>query len=64
VNFFADTKNEKYINRKGVAMLKKYITRFGNIKPRAYTKNSVSIQKKLKKAILRTRELGFIAYKK
>jgi ribosomal protein S18 len=45
-------------------MLKKYITRFGNIKPRAYTNNSVSTQKKLKNAILRARELGFIAYKK
>jgi len=64
VNFFADKKNEKYINRKSVAMLKKYITRFGDIKPRAYTFNSVSAQKKLKTAILRARELGFIAYKK
>jgi len=45
-------------------MLKKYITRFGDIKPRAYTNNSVSIQKKLKTAILRARELGFITYKK
>jgi ribosomal protein S18 len=47
-----------------VAMLKKYITRFGDIKPRAYTNNSVSTQKKLKTAILRARELGFVAYKK
>lgn len=45
-------------------MLKKYITRFGEIKPRAYTSNSVSTQKKLKTAILRARELGFVAYKK
>jgi ribosomal protein S18 len=45
-------------------MLKKYITRFGNIKPREYTKNSVGTQKKLKNAILRARELGFIAYTK
>lgn len=64
VTFFADKKNEKYINRKAVVMLKKYITRFGNIKPRAYTNNSVSTQKKLKSVILRTRELGFIEYKK
>lgn len=64
VNFFADKKNEKYLDRKAVAMLKKYITRFGNIKPREYTHNSVGTQKKLKTAILRSRELGFIAYKK
>ncbi len=64
ITFFADKKNEKYINRKGVAMLKKYITRFGNIKPREYTNNSVSTQKKLKSVILRTRELGLIEYKK
>ncbi|HBB04895.1 TPA: hypothetical protein DCZ39_08710 [Patescibacteria group bacterium] len=45
-------------------MLKKYITRFGDIKPREYTFNAVGTQKKLKKVILRARELGFIAYKK
>ncbi len=64
VTFFSDKKNDKYINRKAIPMLKKYITRFGNIKPRAYTKNSVSTQKKIKTAILRARELGFIEYKK
>jgi ribosomal protein S18 len=64
VNFFADKKNEKYLNWKSIAMLKKYITRFGNIKPREYTNNPVSVQKKLKTAILRARELGFIEYKK
>jgi ribosomal protein S18 len=45
-------------------MIKKYITRFGEIKPRAYTNNAVSTQKKLKTVILRARELGFVAYKK
>jgi len=64
VSFFSDKKNDKYINRKSVSMLKKYITRFGDIKPREYTHNSVSTQKKLKTAILRARELGFVAYKK
>lgn len=64
VSFFSDKKNAKYLNRKSVVMLKKYITRFGNIKPRAYTNNSVSTQKKLKNVILRARELWFIAYKK
>lgn len=64
MNFFADKKNEKYLNRKSVMMLKKYITRFGDIKPREYTHNSVSTQKKLKTVILRARELGLLAYKK
>ena len=64
MDFFSDKKNAKYINRKSIIMLKKYITRFGNIKPRAYTNTSVSTQKKLKNVILRSRELGLIAYKK
>lgn len=64
VSFFADKKNEKYLNRKSVVMLRKYITRFGDIKPRAYTNNPVSVQKKLKTAVLRARELGFVEYKK
>ncbi len=64
INFFADKKNDKYINRKSIIMLKKYITRFGDIKPREYTGNAVSTQKKLKTMILRARELGFIEYKK
>lgn len=37
VTFFADKKNEKYIYRKSLPMLKQYVTRFGNIKPRHYT---------------------------
>lgn len=64
ITFFADKKNAQYINWKSICMLKKYITRFGNIKPREYTNNSVAIQKKLKTVILRARELGFIEYKK
>jgi len=64
VAFFSDKKNAKYLNWKSVTMIKKYITRFGEIKPRAYTNNAVSTQKKLKTVILRARELGFVAYKK
>ncbi|MEI6773430.1 MAG: hypothetical protein WCL18_00965 [bacterium] len=45
------------MNRKSIAMLKKYITRFGDIKPREYTHTSVGTQKKLKTVILRAREL-------
>ena len=64
VEFFADKKNDKYINWKSITMLKKYVTRFGDIKPREYTHNSVSTQKKIKTVILRARELGLIAYTK
>ena len=64
VVFFSDKKNAKYLNRKSVTMLKKYITRFGDIKPREYTKNAVSTQKKLKTAILRDRELWLLPYKR
>ena len=64
VSFFSDKKNARYLNRKSIMMLKKYITRFGDIKPREYTKNPVGTQKKLKTIILRARELWFIAYKK
>ena len=45
-------------------MLKKYVSRFGNIKPRGYTVNPVNKQKKLRKAVLRARELGLIEYVK
>lgn len=45
-------------------MFKKYITRFGEVKPRKYTGNSVSVQKKLREAILRARELGLLSFTK
>jgi ribosomal protein S18 len=38
------------------------MTRFDNIKPRKYSQHSVRVQKKLRKAIIRARELGLIAY--
>lgn len=60
--FYADKKNAKYLNRKALPMLKKYISRFGNIKPRKYTNNPVSLQKKLRETILRAREIGLIEY--
>ncbi|MFA7718171.1 MAG: 30S ribosomal protein S18 [Candidatus Absconditabacterales bacterium] len=62
--FYTDKKNKKYINWKAIPMLKKYVTRFGNIKPRKYTGNNVSTQKKIREAILRARELGLLAYVK
>lgn len=61
-SFFDDTKNIELINWKSVALLKNYVTRFGDVKPRKYTWNSVKVQKKLRKAIIRARELGIISY--
>jgi len=43
-------------------MLKKYITRFGDIKPRKYTRNGVSVQKKLRKEIIRARNFGLVEF--
>lgn len=62
ISFFSDLKYSKYINRKSVVMLKKYITRFGNIKPRKYTNNSLSTQKKLRREIIRARNFGLIEF--
>lgn len=60
--FLQDKRNAKYINWKAIPLLKKYITRFGNIKPRKYTGNAVGTQKKLREEILRARELGLLEY--
>jgi small subunit ribosomal protein S18 len=62
VNFFTKKENAKYLNWKSVAILKYYLTRFGNIKPRDYTGNSVSTQKKLRAEILRARGLGLLPF--
>ncbi|MEI7562418.1 MAG: 30S ribosomal protein S18 [bacterium] len=62
LSFFTNKKNRVYLDWKAIPMIKKYITRFGNIKPRKYTGNSVAIQKKLREVILRARELGLIEY--
>lgn len=64
LSFFMDKNNAKYLNWKSLPMLQKYVSRFGNIKPRKYTGNSVGIQKKLREAILRARGLGVLAYAK
>ena len=62
VNFFTKKENEKYLNWKSVTILKYYLTRFGNIKPREYTGNSVKIQKKLRTEIIRARGLGVLPF--
>ncbi|NOZ43734.1 MAG: 30S ribosomal protein S18 [bacterium] len=62
VRFFANSESVKYLDWKAIPMLKKYITRFGDIKPRSYTGNSISRQKKLRRIIIRGRELGLLEY--
>ena len=62
ITFFADERNAKYINWKSIPILKYYLTRFGDIKPRLYTGNSVKIQKKLRQEIIRARTLGLLNF--
>lgn len=62
VTFFSKKENAKYINRKSVVMLKKYVTRFGSIKPRKYTKNGVLVQKALRTQLIRARNFGVIDF--
>ncbi len=50
------------INWKSVNFLRHYMTRFGDIKPRAFMGNRVKHQKKIRKAIIRARELGVLPY--
>ena len=62
MTFFTKSENEKYISWKSLPMLKKYMTRFGDIKPRKYTGNPVSAQKNLRKVVIRAREMGLLEY--
>lgn len=50
------------INWKAVNFLRNYMTRFGDIKPRAFMGNRVKHQKKVRIAIIRARELGVLPY--
>ena len=50
------------ISRKALPLLQQYMTRFDNIKPRKYANHSVAMQKKIRKAIIRAREIGILAY--
>jgi ribosomal protein S18 len=50
------------ISWKAIPLLTEYMTRFDNIKPRKYGQHSVRIQKKLRKSLIRARELGLLAY--
>ncbi len=60
--FFSDPKNWYLINWKSIVLLKRYMTRFWNIKPRKYTNVPVKIQKRIRRAIIRARELGLLPY--
>lgn len=64
MTFFTKPENQKYISWKSLPMLKKYMTRFGDIKPRKYTWNAVSVQKSLRKTIIRAREMWLLEYVK
>ncbi len=52
------------VYRKAVPLLQQYMTRFDDIKPRKYSWHSVAMQKKVRKAIIRAREIGLISYTK
>jgi len=62
ITFFIKPENRKYVSWKSLPMLKKYMTRFGDIKPRKYTWNPVGVQKNLRKIIIRAREMGLLEY--
>ena len=61
-DFFNKDNNDTLICWKSVELLKRYVTRFGDVKPRKYSWNSVKHQKQLRKAIIRARELGVLEY--
>ena len=61
-SFFSDLRNEYLINWKSIVILKRYMTRFWDIKKRKYTWVPVKIQKKIRRAIIRARELGLLPY--
>lgn len=62
VSFFMKKDNKQYITWKSLPVLRKYLTRFGNMKPRKYTHNTVLTQKAVKEAIIRARELWMLEY--
>jgi small subunit ribosomal protein S18 len=52
------------IDYKNVELLKKYITKFGKIVPRYYSKVSLKNQKKLARAIKRARMMALLPFVK
>lgn len=61
-DFFKEAGKESLISWKSVELLKRYMTRFWDIKPKKYSWNSVKHQKHVRKAIIRARELGILEY--
>jgi len=62
ITFFSKPENLKYLNWKSIWILKYYLTRFGDIKPRIYTWNSIRTQKTLRKEIIRARTLWLLPF--
>lgn len=59
---FLDENKKALISWKSIDLLKKYTTRFGNIKPRRFTWLSVSHQKMMRNAIIKAREMWLLVY--
>ncbi|MFA7284605.1 MAG: 30S ribosomal protein S18 [Candidatus Absconditabacterales bacterium] len=49
---------------KNVSLLHFYNNRFGYIKPRKYTGNSVKFQKRIRNAVIVARQLGLLPFSK
>lgn len=60
--FAIDDVNDHLINWKAAALLKFHQTRFGDIKPRKYTKVTLKKQKAIRVQIIRARELLLLPY--
>lgn len=61
-NFLQSKENLQYITWKAVPLLQKYVTRFDELKPRKFSKHPLTAQKHLRKAVIRAREIGIMAY--
>jgi small subunit ribosomal protein S18 len=61
-DFFANNEQDQFINWKTISLLKRFMTRFWDVKPRKYNWNNVKNQKMMRKAILRARELWLVPY--
>jgi ribosomal protein S18/ribosomal protein S6 len=64
VDIFNDRSYDTLFNRKALPLLKRFMTRFGDIKPRKYTGVSVAQQKIIRKAIINARTLGMLPFTK
>lgn len=62
LTIFDDRSHDHLFNWKSTSLLKKFMTRFGDIKPRKYTGVSVAQQKKIRAAIIRSRTLGMLPF--